>query len=92
MVFFRKSARHRRESAVAVAILGCIFTVVAFPVLFFNEGRAVKTAKALKEGAASVVSAQATRVDPANEGKFVHVFGKGRHGRNALPTPNSALA
>lgn len=58
-----------------MAILGGIFAVAAFPTLFFNEGRAVKTAKALKEGAASVVPVKATEVDSANEGKFVHVSG-----------------
>ena len=56
-------------------ILGGVFAIAAFPTLFFNEGRAVKTAKALKEGAASVVSVKATQVDSANEGEFVHVSG-----------------
>lgn len=44
--------------------------------LFWNEGRAVKTAKALAEGSGAVVSVQTDRVDPANEGKLVHVSGK----------------
>lgn len=44
--------------------------------LFWNEGRAVKTAKALAEGASAVVSVPVDRIDPANEGKLVHVSGK----------------
>lgn len=54
--------------------LGVIVAGVAL--LFWNEGRAVKTAKALEEGAGAVVSVKADQVDPANEGKLVHVSGK----------------
>jgi hypothetical protein len=43
--------------------------------LFWNEGRAVQTAKSLAEGAGLVVDIDAARVDPANEGKLVHVTG-----------------
>jgi hypothetical protein len=43
--------------------------------LFWNEGRAVKTYKTLKEGAGKVVSIAADRVDAANEGKLVHLSG-----------------
>ena len=44
--------------------------------LFWNEGRAVDTAQRLKEGAAAVVEVSADQIDPANEGKLVHVSGK----------------
>ena len=43
--------------------------------LFWNEGRAVQTAKSLAEGASAVVSVAADAADPANEGKLVHVSG-----------------
>jgi len=43
--------------------------------LFWNEGRAVQTAKSLAEGAGLVASIGSAQVDPANEGKLVHVTG-----------------
>jgi hypothetical protein len=56
-------------------LFGIVLFLAGFPVLFFNEGRAVKTAKSLKEGAATVVSASASDLSPANEGKLVHISG-----------------
>lgn len=56
-------------------LVGVLMVVAAFVVLFWNEGRAVQTAKSLKEGAGAVVSVQAQTVDPANNGKLVHVSG-----------------
>lgn len=43
--------------------------------IFWNEGRAIGTTRALNEGAGVTVTVPATRVDPANEGKLVHVSG-----------------
>ena len=58
-------------------IFGIILFVVAFPVLFNNEGRAVRRAKVLDEGKGAVVSLHsANTIDPANEGKLVHLTGK----------------
>jgi len=56
-------------------VVGLILFVVAFPLLFMNEGRAVKTAKTLKEGGKTVVTIAADSVDVANEGKLVHLTG-----------------
>ena len=55
---------------------GLLLFLIVFPLLFWNEGRAVKRAKALETGAGAVVSVQADKVDPANEGKLVHVTAK----------------
>jgi Transmembrane protein 43 len=44
--------------------------------LFWNEGRAVQTERSLNEGAGLVVTVSPDRVDPANEGKLVHVTGE----------------
>lgn len=55
---------------------GLLLFLIAFPLLFWNEARAVKRAKALETGAGAVVSVQADKVDPANEGKLVHVTAK----------------
>ncbi len=43
--------------------------------LFWNEGRAVQTARSLAEGAGLVVSADAGAVDPAREGSLIHLTG-----------------
>ncbi len=56
-------------------VIGLLLILVAIVLLFWNEGRAVTTAKALAEGAGIVVSASADQVDPANDGKLVHVEG-----------------
>lgn len=56
-------------------LIGIVLFLLSFIVLFWNEGRAVHTARSLEEGAAVVVSAQATTVDAANEGKLVHITG-----------------
>lgn len=62
------------------AIKGVLFGLVLIPVaiilLFWNEGRAVKTAASLKEGAAAVVSVAADAVQPTNEGKLIHLTGE----------------
>ena len=54
---------------------GFVMLVAAFPVLFWNEGRAVKTAKSLAEGASAVISVPAERVESSNQGKLVHLTG-----------------
>jgi hypothetical protein len=46
--------------------------------LFWNEGRAVKTARALTEGQGIVQTVGTQRVDPAMNGKLVHVSGDAR--------------
>lgn len=55
---------------------GFVLFIIGFPLLFWNEGRAVTATKTNEEGAASVVEAQAASVDPSQEGKLVHVVGE----------------
>ena len=50
--------------------------MVSFPLLFWNEGRAVKTYKTLSEGGKVAVTVPSDRVDPAHDGKLVHLSGK----------------
>lgn len=57
-------------------LFGVIFIVVAFPLLFWNEGRAVKTRKSLNQGQQEVISLSSTTPDPANNGKLVHLTGE----------------
>ncbi len=65
----------RIGSAFSGVLVGLIMIVIAFPLLFWNEGRAVDRAKALDEGASSVTSVETDSVNSANEGKLVHVSG-----------------
>ena len=57
-------------------VVGLILFAVAFPLLFWNEGRAVKRYKTLKEGSGAVVAVSADSVDAANAGKLIHLTGK----------------
>ena len=57
-------------------LVGGAFFVAAFPLLVWNEGRAVKTARSLEEGAGAVVSVPADRVDAGKEGKLIHTSGQ----------------
>jgi transmembrane protein TMEM43 len=63
----------RVVASVAGALAGGLLFLAAFPVLFWNEGNALHTAQSLEEGAKNVASVEADKVDPANEGKLVHV-------------------
>ncbi len=63
------------ESIKGVLTGGALF-LVAFPVLWWNEGRAVQTYKSLMEGRGAVVSVASERVDAANEGVLVHTTGQ----------------
>ncbi|MCA9139950.1 MAG: TMEM43 family protein [Planctomycetales bacterium] len=56
-------------------LVGGLLTVVAVPILFWNEGRAVRTAQGLKEGAKVVVDIKPDAIDSGNDGKFVHTSG-----------------
>lgn len=57
-------------------IFGGLLFLIAFPVLFLNEGRAVRRYRDLNEGRGNCVSTTPDNVDPANEGGLVHLTGK----------------
>jgi hypothetical protein len=65
----------RMKSALAGIIVGFILLIASVIGIFWNEGNAVATYKALDEGAGLVVSVAASPVDAAHEGKLVHVSG-----------------
>jgi hypothetical protein len=56
-------------------LVGLLLFFVSFPLLWWNEGRAVQTARSLDEGAGAVVTVQADKIDPAQQGKLVHLAG-----------------
>ncbi|MCJ8054068.1 TMEM43 family protein [Shinella curvata] len=65
----------RLKSALIKIVVGFILLIACIWLLFWNEGRSVKTYRALVEGAGLVVSVENGAVDPANEGKLVHISG-----------------
>lgn len=65
----------RIVDAIKGVLVGLLLFVVSFPLLFWNEGRAVRRAQDLEEGRGAVVEASAGAVDAAHEGKLVHLTG-----------------
>lgn len=70
-----KSWGSRLADSIKGVLFGLVLIVGAGVFLFWNEGRAVQTQRSLTEGASLVVSVDPGRVDPANDGKLVHVSG-----------------
>lgn len=68
-------------SRLSNSIKGLVFDLLLIAasalLLFWNEGRAVKTAQALDEGAEKVIPVESNAtVDPANENQLVHMSGQ----------------
>jgi len=57
-------------------VIGVVLFMAAFPVLFWNEGRAVRRYQTLNEGAGSVISLPEARVLSEYDGQLVHVAGR----------------
>src|SRR5258706_14700288 len=68
----------RIGSAITGVLFGLVLFIAGFPLLFWNEGRAVTTAKSLAEGRGAVVTVTSDKVDAANEGKLVHTTGRAK--------------
>lgn len=65
----------RLAGSIKSVITGFVLAAAALPAMWCNEGRAVTTARSLEEGAASVVAIAPETVDPAHEGRLVHLTG-----------------
>jgi hypothetical protein len=70
----------RLGGALKGILVGLVLVLVAMVLIFWNEGRAVQTARSLAEGAGQVRSVDAARPDPALEGRLVHVASPVRAG------------
>ena len=57
-------------------LIGLVMFIAAFPLTWWNEGRAVTRTRSLDEGAAAMITGDISRVDSSNEGKLVYVAGK----------------
>ena len=58
--------------------IGCGFLlfIIAFPLLWWNEGRAVIEATGIAAAKKACITVPADKVDPANDGKLIHVIGQ----------------
>lgn len=65
----------RIKDALIKIVIGLILVVGSIILLFWNEGRAIKTYRALVEGAGLVVNVDSAAPVAANEGKLVHISG-----------------
>ncbi len=77
----------RIKNSVVGVLVGIILIIACVIGLFWNEGRAVQTARSLTEGAGVVVSVGADSVDAANDGKLIHVSGN----TTTTSTPTDAM-
>jgi hypothetical protein len=66
----------RIGQSIAGVLFGLVLIIGSAVLLFWNEGRAVQTARSLAEGQGLVVDVDAARVDSGNDGKLVHVSGE----------------
>jgi hypothetical protein len=65
----------RLAGSLAGVIVGIVFILIAIGVLFWNEGRAVQTARSIAEGGKVVIDVEPNPLDRANEDKLIHVSG-----------------
>jgi len=66
----------RLGQSFAGVLFGILLIIAACVLIFWNEGRAVKTARSLAEGAGLVHTVASDKPDPANDGKLVHMVGQ----------------
>jgi hypothetical protein len=74
----------RVQQSIVGVLVGLILLVIAVVLLFWNESNELATMRALAYGSSIVVEATADRVDPALDGKLVHLSGN-----LAAPAPAS---
>jgi hypothetical protein len=65
----------RIGQSITGVLFGIVFIVGSIILLFWNEGRAIQTARSLAEGGKVVVDVAPQAIDPANDGKLIHVSG-----------------
>ncbi|MBI3927870.1 MAG: TMEM43 family protein [Armatimonadetes bacterium] len=66
---------HRILASIKGVAAGILLFLLAFPLLYWNEGRAARASMAIGEGRGQVVTGAPDRVDAENEGKLVHLVG-----------------
>jgi hypothetical protein len=71
----QRSWFQRLGSAFTGVLVGLVMAAVSVVVLGWNEGRSIAQMRGLSEGARMVVSAPLATIDPANEGRLIHLSG-----------------
>jgi hypothetical protein len=71
-----QSLGSRLMSSIKGVAIGAVLFVIAFPVLYVNEQFAVKSYKQNADATKNAVAVSPDKLDPANEGKFVHFNGR----------------
>jgi hypothetical protein len=74
--FSSRSGSSSAGGSVLGPFIGALLLLGSCYLMWWNEGRAVQTAKALQEGERAVVSVESAAVDPANDGKLIHTSGE----------------
>lgn len=69
----RKGFGKRFTESISGAIIGGLMFIAAFPLLWWNEGRAIGEHQALNEAAGAVVHVATDSVEVVNEGRLLHV-------------------
>jgi len=91
----RTSWFSRIGSSIKGLLFGILLVVIGICLLFWNEGRAVKTHKALMESQGLVISINAQETAPLMNGKLVHLTGEATTPQtlsdNLLPVSTQAL-
>lgn len=65
----------RIGQSITGVLIGIVLIAGSIILLFWNEGRAIQTARSLTEGGKAVVDVAPQPIDPANDGKLIHVSG-----------------
>lgn len=72
----RRGLGGRTKDSIGGVFFGIVLVAIGVVLLFWNEGRAVKRYKDLKEGAGTVVSIESASIDPSMEGRLIHITGE----------------
>ena len=68
----------RITESIKGVLFGLLLFVISFPLLFWNEGRAVRRYRDLKEGRGNVAAVDPAAVNNATDGKLVHLSGQAK--------------
>ncbi|KAK2571176.1 Transmembrane protein 43 [Acropora cervicornis] len=80
------------KQSFSAALMGILLVITSFPVIYWNEGRAVQTSLSLDEGLKQVFSLQVIdQINPGNQNRLVHLTGPLQTQR-ALSDPEYGVA
>ena len=66
---------NKKSNPIAGVFIGILFVIGGLILLWWNEGRTVKTEAAIKEAEQNYIDVSSDKVDPANEGKLIAANG-----------------